>query len=55
MTTEQKKYIIWKIIAALKGQAIAESKPFDAGDVFFSLVFKSDDELNMFAALCGVK
>jgi hypothetical protein len=55
MTTEQKKEMIWKIIEALKSQAILLNKQFDAGDTFFSLAFKTDKELKKIYALCGLK
>lgn len=55
MTTEQKKEIIWKIIRELKNQAILHNKPFDGGDLFFSLVFMTDKELNEIASACRIR
>ena len=53
MTTEQKRIIIASIIAHLRLAAKTQNKPFSDGDVFFSLVFKSDEQLNEIARLCG--
>lgn len=54
MNTEQKKNLIWSIISHLKFTASSQKKPFDAGDTFFSLAFKSDDELLNIAKLAGL-
>ena len=54
MTTEQKRIIIASIIAHLRLAAKTQNKAFSDGDVFFSLVFKTDDELLKIAKLCGV-
>ena len=53
MTTEQKRIIIASIIAHLRLAAKTQNKPFSDGDVFFSLAFKTDDELLKIAKLCG--
>ena len=53
MTTEQKKELIDSIIITLRYTAKNLGKPFDEGDVFFSLCFKSDEELLKIAKLSG--
>jgi hypothetical protein len=54
MTIEQKSKVIWNIIRVLKNQAICENRSFDVGDVFLSLVFRTDEQLTKLAALCGL-
>lgn len=54
MSTEQKKNLIWSIIAHLKFIAHEQKKAFDVGDTFFSLAFKSDDELKHIAKQTGL-
>jgi len=55
MTIEQKGELTWKIVHEMKNQAILQNKkPFDAGDMFFSLIFKSDEELNKIASLLRI-
>lgn len=54
MSIEQKGKLIGAIIAHLKFHAQEQKKAFDAGDTFFSLAFKSDDELHTIARLTGV-
>jgi hypothetical protein len=45
METEKKGQLISAIIAKLRFVANEQGKPFDGGDVFFALCFKSDQEL----------
>jgi hypothetical protein len=54
MTTEQKGSLIQSIIAVLRHRAAQEKKAFDGGDTFFALAFKSDEELEHIAKLCGL-
>lgn len=54
MSNEQKSSLIGTIIAHLRFEAKNRDKAFDGGDVFFSLVFKSDAELKRIAKLCGL-
>jgi len=51
MSSNQKKELIWKIIEAMKNKAILHNKQFDAGDMFFSLAFKSKKELKKIYSL----
>lgn len=53
MKTEQKAALIGSIIAHLKFAAKEQKKQFDEGDTFFSLCFKSDNELEQIAKLAG--
>ena len=60
MTIEEKGKLIQQIIIELKASRIelandGTGKRLDEGDTFFSLCFKSDDELKHIAALCGIK
>ncbi len=54
MTTDQKGKLIGLILTHLKFHAAEHKKPFDYGDTFISLAFKSDDELRTIARLAGV-
>ena len=54
MTTEEKGRLIGCIVSALRFQASIEKKAFDAGAVFLSLCFKTDDELRTITRLCGI-
>ena len=54
MTTTEKGNLIAAIIAHLRFHAHAQKKPFDGGDVFFSLAFKTDAELKKIAKLAGL-
>lgn len=54
MTIEAKGRLISAILSHLKFAAHAQQKPFDEGDTFFSLAFKSDPELQRIARLAGV-
>ncbi|MGK5033180.1 hypothetical protein [Janthinobacterium sp. MDT1-19] len=54
MTIENKRNLIWAIIAHLEHAAMNQKKAFDKGDTFFSLAFKSDSELRRIAKLAGV-
>ena len=54
MTTIQKSNLIWAIISQLKFEAANRKRAFSEGDVFFSLVFKEDHELNRIAALMKI-
>lgn len=51
MNTEHKKQLIGRIISTMRFEAKRRNKPFDEGDVFFSLCFKTDDELTTIARL----
>ena len=51
---KNKGEIIGKIIQELKISAFQNNKTFDEGDIFFSLVFKSNSELRKIAKLCKV-
>lgn len=42
------------IISAIMGELHLSGREFDAGDTFFALCFKSDDELKTIARLAGV-
>lgn len=53
MTKEQKSNTISFIIASLRCAAQRENKAFDTGSVFFSLCFKTDEELKHIANLCN--
>jgi hypothetical protein len=55
MTIEQKGKLIAAIVAELKLQAWIEKKPFDAGETFFVLAFRSDAELQKIAKWAGVE
>lgn len=50
---EEKARIIGNIISHLRATANLGQKPFDEGDVFFSLAFKTDEEIRRIAKLCG--
>lgn len=54
MTTEEKGKLIGLILTHLQFHAQEQKKPFDYGDTFFSLAFKTDEELEEIAALAGV-
>lgn len=54
MTIDQKGKLISAILSHLKFHAREQKKPFDEGDTFFSLAFKSDAELQQIAKLAGV-
>lgn len=54
MTTLQKGNLIAAILAHLKFHARAQNKPFDEGEVFFSLVFRTESELRQIAKLAGI-
>jgi hypothetical protein len=54
MSPKQKGALIHAIIAQLRFAAKAKNKPFSDGDLFFTLAFRSDDELKQIAKLCGV-
>jgi hypothetical protein len=53
-TTEQKSRLIGCIISTLRFHAYSQKKQFDEGDVFLSLCFKSDNELQNIAHLSGI-
>ena len=50
----EKGQLIGLIIGTMRLYAETLGKPFDGGDLFLSLAFKSDDELNNLAKLLGV-
>jgi hypothetical protein len=54
MTTQKKGEIIDQIMTALKNQAISLDKKFNGPDVFFGLLFKSDQELIKIKNLCKI-
>ncbi len=54
MTIEEKGKMISNILTHLQFHAQQHKKLFDYGDTFFSLAFKSDDELKKIAALAGL-
>jgi hypothetical protein len=54
MEDEKKGKLISAIIAKLRFIANQQGKPFDGGDVFFSLCFKSDQELLKIAKAADV-
>jgi hypothetical protein len=61
LSTEQKGKLIGSICFELKNksdQIVASGNnnhvPFDYGDTFFSLAFKTDKEILKIAKLCGV-
>ena len=54
MSIEEKGKLVNSIIGVLKEQAFLHGKHFDGGDTFFSLIFKSDKELNQIKSLCGL-
>lgn len=51
MSTEEKGRLIATLIRTLRAVAFLQKKPFDEGDTFFALAFKSDDELNKIARM----
>jgi len=55
MDTKEKGALISKIVTELKLSAFAnKDTSFCEGDTFFSLAFKSDNEINKIARLCGI-
>lgn len=55
MTKENKGNLIGLIVRELKFKAMeVGDSSFCEGDTFFSLAFKSDQELTKIAKLCGV-
>ena len=54
MSNDEKGKLIGAIIVMMRMEAKRLSKPFDAGDMFFSLAFKSDKDLRKIAKMCGV-
>jgi hypothetical protein len=54
MDTEQKGQLISAIMATLHFIAGQQGKPFDEGDTFFALCFKSDQELLKIAKATGI-
>lgn len=54
MNDKEKGKLIGKIVEALRNEAMATNRPFDEGDMFFSLAFRTDEELMTIAKLCGV-
>jgi hypothetical protein len=54
MTVKEKSALIGSIISQLRLEASTRKKPFDTGDTFLALAFKSDDELLKIAKLCGI-
>jgi len=54
MNYEKKARLIGLIISKMRFMARNENKPFNEGDVFFSLCFKNENELKRIAQLCGI-
>jgi len=55
MTTLQKSNLIQSIVQNLKAQAqLNNDCSFCVGDTFFSLAFKTDEEIKKIAKLAGV-
>jgi hypothetical protein len=54
MTIEQRSNLIAAIISHLKFQARNEKKAFDEGYTFFSLAFRTDEQLLQIAKLAGI-
>ena len=54
MTVKERANLISTIISHLSFTAQQQQKPFDAGDTFFSLCFKTDEELLQIAKLTGI-
>ena len=54
MDTNKKTSLISAIITHLKFASKEQQKPFNEGDTFFSLCFKTDEELEFIAKLAGV-
>ncbi|GEM_PF-5489314 len=52
---EIKKKLIEEIIEALYNYSIIHDKPFDYADIFFSLAFKTNDELRRIARAAGLR
>jgi hypothetical protein len=50
-----KAQMIDAIIGAAKSAAILANKFFDAGDMFFSLAFRTDDELKSLCKKLNIK
>jgi len=55
MDIQEKGKLIGLVITTLRFTAWQQKKPFNEGEMFFNLAFKSDDELNHIARLTGVK
>jgi hypothetical protein len=53
MQIQAKAQLIGAIISHLRFAATQQKKQFNEGDIFFSLCFKSDDELEKIAKLSG--
>ena len=54
MTVKEKAALIAAIIAQTRFYAKAEKKPFSDGDMFLTLAFRTDDELNEIARLIKI-
>lgn len=55
MTTEQRGKLISQIVFELRLAAENGGADFCEGDTFFSLAFRTDEQLHTVAKLCGVK
>jgi len=55
MSTEARAGFISNIIAQMRLEAKRKNKAFDGGDLFFSLAFRTDDQLREIARACGVR
>mgnify|MGYP007121910717 CR=1 FL=1 len=53
MSTKQKSALIERILSHVRFHAKEHNKAFDEGDTFFSLCFKTDEELKQIAKLAG--
>lgn len=54
MTTEARGALIGLIIGNMRLIAHRQKRPFDGGDLFFSLAFRTDDELRSIAKAAGI-
>jgi hypothetical protein len=54
MDTQTKGKLIGEILTFLRFHAAQQNKPFNEGDLFFSLIFKTDEELLKIANLSCV-
>ena len=54
LTTTEKGVMIGNIIEKMRLVAMLNNRHFDGGDVFFGLVFKTDEELKKIAQLTFV-
>lgn len=55
MNEQEKGRLMGLIIGKMRQTAESRNKFFDAGDFFFSLAFRTDDQLRMIAKECEIK